>query len=96
LLFLLAIQMQKQFFFLHSSLFVLHPLHQLEMPCNAEHEAVARIAVLEAMGVGLPDIAEVADAKGDAFELEVQHERLPEAKGVARMGTEKVVPHPTL
>ena len=51
--------------------------------------------VLEAAGIRLPDVAEVAEAPGDTLLAEVQRKQLAEAEAVARMGADEVVPYPT-
>lgn len=61
------------------------------MSYYAEHEAVACVAVLEAVGIHLPDVAKIANSQRDAPETEVQHQRLPEAECVAWMSTQDVV-----
>ena len=62
----------------------------------AKHEAVADVVILEATGIFLPDVAEIACPQSDALQAEVQSQQLPEAERIARMSTEDVVPHSTL
>ena len=57
----------------------------------AKHEAVAEVVILEAMGIPLPDIIQVANPQSDAPETEVQHQHLSETQCIARMSTQDVV-----
>ena len=61
------------------------------MSDNAKHEAVAEVVILEAMGIPLPDIIQVANPQSDAPETEIQHQHLPETQCIAWMCTQEVV-----
>ena len=66
------------------------------MPDEAKHEGMADVVIFEAAGATLTDVAEIADAKGDAPEAEVQRQKLAEAESIARMSKQDVVTYALL
>jgi len=66
------------------------------MPYDAKHGGMADVVVLDAAGIGLPDVAEVADAQGDATQAKVQRQELAQAERITWMGTEDVVAYALL
>ena len=57
---------------------------------------MADVVVLEAIGIPLPDVTEVANSQSYALQAEVQSQHLAKAESISRMGTEDVVPYPIL
>jgi hypothetical protein len=58
------------------------------MPYNSEHKGMADVMILEAAGIRLTDVAQVARAQSDAAKAEVQRQKLPQAERIAGMGTD--------
>ena len=66
------------------------------MSDNAKHEAVTNVVILQAMGIRLTYVAEIADAKGHTPKAEVQRQELSEAKCITWMSAHKVVAYTSL
>lgn len=52
--------------------------------------------IFQAAGIGLPDVAKIADAQSDATQAEIHRQELAKAQSISRMGTDNIVPYPIL